>query len=306
MRIGFAVIVALCSCYAPKPQLGVPCDPLAPMCPSGQTCEPSAGGFACTRGGGDGVDAADNGGDAGESDVDGDTIPDAVDNCPQLANANQANEDGDASGDLCDACPPFVDTTDSDDDTVPDACDPHPTEPGDTITLFEGFADGLPLSWSAAGAWTAADGTLTSTDAGAEDSTLVIPYTGTANQTIYSIATITALANNLGASIGIVDRFDDAGSVGVHCGGARSFEGRLGLINVASGAFIDAVDHPFAVGQVYRLRLSRDEARYACTDLEGTPRTVSASPGITGGSFIGFRTRTASSTFPWIMVVKSQ
>lgn len=36
-------------------------------------------------------------------DTDGDTVPDADDNCPNVANTNQANADGDALGDACDA-----------------------------------------------------------------------------------------------------------------------------------------------------------------------------------------------------------
>ncbi|HWL92574.1 MAG TPA: thrombospondin type 3 repeat-containing protein [Phycisphaerae bacterium] len=38
-------------------------------------------------------------------DGDGDTVPDIVDNCVQVANTNQANADGDSAGDACDECP---------------------------------------------------------------------------------------------------------------------------------------------------------------------------------------------------------
>ena len=37
------------------------------------------------------------------TDVDGDGVPDNVDNCPQTANPGQANCDGDAQGDACDS-----------------------------------------------------------------------------------------------------------------------------------------------------------------------------------------------------------
>jgi len=40
----------------------------------------------------------------GQSDVDGDGIPDATDNCPTVANSTQADTDGDGVGDACDNC----------------------------------------------------------------------------------------------------------------------------------------------------------------------------------------------------------
>jgi hypothetical protein len=40
----------------------------------------------------------------GQSDLDGDGIPDSADNCPTVANANQADADADGVGDACDNC----------------------------------------------------------------------------------------------------------------------------------------------------------------------------------------------------------
>ena len=70
-------------------------------------------------------------------DSDGDGVPNAIDNCPNVPNPNQANADGDAFGDACDSC------TDTDGDgagnpgfpgnTCPlDGCpnDPNKTAPG--------------------------------------------------------------------------------------------------------------------------------------------------------------------------------
>lgn len=57
---------------------------------------------------------------AGSPDGDGDGIPDANDNCPQVANPDQADTDGDGIGDACDVPP------DSDRDGVPDASDNCP------------------------------------------------------------------------------------------------------------------------------------------------------------------------------------
>ncbi len=40
-----------------------------------------------------------------EPDADDDEVPDAIDNCINVANSNQSNVDGDALGDACDPCP---------------------------------------------------------------------------------------------------------------------------------------------------------------------------------------------------------
>jgi hypothetical protein len=58
----------------------------------------------------------------GPPDADGDTVPDASDNCPAVANTDQANNDGDAQGDACD--------DDDDNDEVPDSSDNCPTTAG--------------------------------------------------------------------------------------------------------------------------------------------------------------------------------
>jgi len=56
-----------------------------------------------------------------DPDEDGDCVPDAVDNCPATPNADQA--------DVREPVP----------DGVGDACDPHPTQAGDTILAFYSF-----------------------------------------------------------------------------------------------------------------------------------------------------------------------
>jgi hypothetical protein len=53
----------------------------------------------------------------GAPDQDGDSVPDATDNCPTVKNQQQADFDGDGDGDACD--------TDDDDDGLPDAQDPN-------------------------------------------------------------------------------------------------------------------------------------------------------------------------------------
>jgi len=47
-------------------------------------------------------------GDTGTSDLDGDGVPDDLDNCPTTPNADQADSDGDGVGDACDNKPPIA------------------------------------------------------------------------------------------------------------------------------------------------------------------------------------------------------
>lgn len=58
-------------------------------------------------------------------DSDSDSIPDAVDNCPNVSNPTQTDLDGDGVGDACDNCPttPNSNQLDTDLDGVGDACE---------------------------------------------------------------------------------------------------------------------------------------------------------------------------------------
>src|SRR3954454_13194004 len=75
-------------------------------------------------------------------DTDGDAVFDDTDNCIALKNVDQHDEDRDGYGDLCDNCPSVANTSQAaagDSDSVGDACDPRPTQPGDSIVYFEPF-----------------------------------------------------------------------------------------------------------------------------------------------------------------------
>lgn len=66
------------------------------------------------------------------SDVDGDGVPDATDNCPFGPNADQVNSDrDDGQGDACDNCIAVTNPnqSDADADGLGDACDPFPNDP---------------------------------------------------------------------------------------------------------------------------------------------------------------------------------
>jgi hypothetical protein len=306
MDARWLALFGLAGCYAAEPPAGAPCDPAVPRCPSGQLCVMRGGGFVCDTEGGGGGDGS-IGGDGGGDDADGDGVPDATDNCPALANPGQADEDGDGLGDACDPCPPFAGGGDSDGDGVGDACDPNPQQIGDKLVFFEGFGGALPASWSATGAWTTGGGELRITVGANELATLVVPQPSTDHITLSTVATITSLASTSGGSIGIVDRFTTAATAGVHCGGGRTgTTGLFGLIDAASGNFLDSAPHAFAAGTVYRLELHRGGNDYQCrnTDPNGGTQTTTANAA-PNGSLIGFRVRTAISRFPWLMVVES-
>lgn len=99
----------------------------------------------------------------GRADRDSDSIPDALDNCPDTSNSDQTDTDGDGVGDLCDNCVDASnpDQLDCNSDGVGDVC--LPVNP-----------DAVPLEVAALGAvggaalHTAADGLFPPTNAGLE------------------------------------------------------------------------------------------------------------------------------------------
>jgi hypothetical protein len=108
------------------------------------------------------------------SDTDGDTVTDDVDNCISVINPGQHDEDTDGYGDVCDNCPTVLNTSQANTgeinagqaaDTVGDACDPRPTQAGESITYFEPFLGGaLGPDWSiVSGTWAASGDALAQT-----------------------------------------------------------------------------------------------------------------------------------------------
>jgi hypothetical protein len=82
-----------------------------------------------------------------------------------LACAIGHDEDGDGVDDGCDVCPEIADVAqlDGDGDGVGDACDPNPTDPHDTLVVFDSFA--APTPWAPLrGSWAQQDDALVQTD----------------------------------------------------------------------------------------------------------------------------------------------
>src|SRR5690242_14944580 len=140
------LILMLAGCSGAS--LGGPCS-VAHACGDGAICDlTDPDGPTC-------IDAA--------GDVDGDGIPNGNDFC-EHAPGGAHDEDADGIGDDCDPCPiakPPA-SPDPDGDAVDSPCDPDPHTAGDTILLFDGFADGLGSNWTPTtpASWTAVGGEL--------------------------------------------------------------------------------------------------------------------------------------------------
>ena len=72
-------------------------------------------------------------GDVCETDTDGDTVEDDIDNCPLHSNSDQADSDKDGIGDVCDNCPqiPNPNQENTDQDLFGDVCDTCTDSDGD-------------------------------------------------------------------------------------------------------------------------------------------------------------------------------
>jgi hypothetical protein len=306
LRHAAVTAVLAAGCYAPSAPSNVPCDPVAPACPSGQRCQSAGAGFVCAEAAAPDTDGSIDPAD----DRDGDGVRDALDNCAGVANASQADEDRDLRGDACDNCPPFADPTqlDRDGDGVGDLCDPYPTLAGDRIALFEGFAGGIPAGWTRIGTWSAAAGAVTAQAGIDARVVLVAPYTGTAHQSVVTALTITSV-NTIEGAAGVIDQASPDGTAGIACGGLRT--GPQSLFALFDAKFLQpfaVLPFSFGAGTAFGLWMFRGGTYYNCEGqpMTGQPVYVEAdaiAPG--AGSLVGLAAYGASASFPWIMIVSS-
>lgn len=241
------------------------------------------GMFVCSAAGGDG-DAAvtddatrddapplDAPRDASTVDSDNDGLFDDEDNCPVVANAAQTDEDGDARGDACDGCPPIADTTadDGDGDGVEDACDPNPTTAGDKLVLFEGFAAGLPATWTEQGAWTAANGSV-SADPGSNETAYIASPLSTISSATASAGVVPGAPTMALQGVSIAVATNPPRSNGVTCAmfSALTASSREAGLVTASGTPVDYGAYAWADANAYTLRIRRDDTSYTC-DVSG-------------------------------------
>ncbi len=321
-RQRWVVWLALVACYGgPNAVTGAPCDPSLDNCPTGQVCVAQGAGYACLaqapvvdapRG-----DAHRDGMidgmviDAPPSDVDGDGIPNASDNCPTTPNPTQANEDGDALGDACDPCPPYTDNTDGDGDGVGDLCDPNPTTAGDHLALFEGFSDGIPASWVNMGGWTASGG-----DAVIVSADGAIAYLGPPSPAATARGTATAafvpdqLFGTSGKAFGVTNPAESAtGTTGLVCELLNGGSANAGIGNLATSMPVAQMALAWVAGNEVKASFSRQDTTFSCTISDLTTSASATNPYTMTVSvtqpIIAVRSHSISGHVHWLMYVTS-
>ncbi|MBK9033087.1 MAG: thrombospondin type 3 repeat-containing protein [Myxococcales bacterium] len=158
---------------------------------------------------GDGAGPDGTDGDAAINDRDGDTVPDDIDNCPDVANRLQRDTDGDRLGDLCDSCPNVAVTTPAnvDGDGLDDACDLDLTA-RQCIAWFDPFRGTsaahytVPSNGHDNGAWVFADDGLRQDAAATSDALLVTTATFAAPRVRVAATVLTTMppANDAGVN----------------------------------------------------------------------------------------------------------
>ena len=247
--------------------------------------------------------------DGAPADVDGDGVPDATDNCPEVANADQGNEDGDALGDACDPCPPDADNTDADGDGVGDACDPNPAVPGDAIAVFEGFHAGVPASWDQRGTWSPIDDDVIVDVNGPTTAWITAPVTGTHN-TVTTSVTVVETAS-LG-SIGLADNHRPTTTSSVTCSlfDTPSGPNQIALREDGDPESGSAMPFEMMVNETYRLSMTRNGTNgtnYTCRGQRANnSRTLADSFSLTNEPHhAGVFVSNASARVRWVMIVTS-
>lgn len=224
----------------------------------------------------------------GGSDRDKDGVPDATDNCPDLANADQSNVDGDATGDVCDVCPQIKDTgADTDKDGIGDACDPNPALK-DSLWLFSAFQT-LP-TWSKSAGWALGTGGIVATSAGNSQSdyqsltTQFTPVTTPLDKfAITTVVKVTAESGSQGNHDAGFDLYDSSNSRTVDCALEHSPVNANALLYLEEynasgqvGNLSKTANYGWVQNMDYRLTMTRQGTTYTCTVVgpDGTMGTL--------------------------------
>lgn len=240
----------------------------------------------------------------GDNDMDLDGVKDDVDNCPTATNAFQGNEDGDRFGDACDPCPPIADDNpaDGDGDGVADACDPLTIMFGDRVAFFEGFHQGAPQGWDAAGTWTTNNDSLVSSATGPGHFALIV--TDRTRETLTASITVTSVAG-ADSYVGLVDNKVPNGTSGIVC--ALTGAPELAVYNTGDVADAQTQAYELTAGTTYLVRLRRDNSAYTCTaERTGATATATKTLPLSNEPYqSGLVINAAAIRVNWFMVVES-
>jgi hypothetical protein len=225
-------------------------------------------------------------------DEDNDGIVDTCDNCPTVANANQADV-----GELNAGHTP---------DGVGDACDPRPTETGESILLFDPFTSGqIGSDWQVnGGTWQANSGTIAETATGNVQELDRVSFGNLSDYLVETMVTLDALPNNDSRAT-VVSRMDASTHNGWGCAVKQSVlvfsmitNGDAGESNPPS----DSIPTP-QVGSRYRIQSGGFGNNLYCILPDtghSVPRTNSTYP----SGVPGLRSFAAASTWRYMLVYR--
>lgn len=238
---------------------------------------------------------------------------------PPCTASDPHDEDGDGVADQCDACPqiPNAAATDTDHDTIPDACDPHPGRAGDVLVRFESFAtasgappDGwLPRGGGSANDWTSSGDALRVMSG--NDTHLLLFDTGSPNHTIdvgFDIVAVSSTAFQFVTAVG--DAKDDITQF-LGCGirvDALAPAPDREIVQHDGALFaspvVDVTERPVASG-TYRMVLTVSQNLELCTIPTGqNPHTIVGTLQTHDNRFAGLRLNNASIAFRYVAVYK--
>jgi hypothetical protein len=297
VRLFALIAAALAGCGSST--LAGPCSLTSP-CSDGEICDfTDPAGPVC-------IDA--------DGDLDGDGLGNGSDYC-QHAPGGEFDEDGDGIGDECDSCPiakPRA-TKDPDGDKVESPCDPDPTEPGDEILFFDGFAKGLAAEWkpTTASAWSGANGEL-SMNLSSVSAQEYLQHTviGKSNVAIEAGYKVDRVENS--ATRHLVGVYADdprpAGTAQVQCGVSRVDSAAADLVVVqtnAGAASQPTIDPALLTSKTYRAGTYVSGARAGCSVIaDNTPLgTVQAAITADDLSSIALTAQAVSVRFQYVIVV---
>ena len=294
-----ALVLGLALAGCGSSTLSGPCSATSP-CSDGEICDFTAeGGPICV---------------SSDGDIDGDGVPNGKDYC-QHAPGGEFDEDKDGLGDDCDSCPiasPRA-TPDPDGDAVESPCDPAPTEPGDTILFFDGFAGGISAEWkpSTASAWTAANGEVTANlSAVTTQDSLQRTVNGKSNVAIQAGYKIERVENSAVRHMVAVYADDPrpAGTAQVTCGVSRadSSPGDLVFVQTNAGAMSQmTIDPALLTSKTYRAGAYVAGARAGCSVIaDNTPLgTVQTTITADDLSSIALTAQAVTVKFQYVIVV---